>query len=251
MTAAADAMSGPAALRRAQRRDRAVLLALLAAASAAAWAWTAWMAERMGGHHGHVHGLGLGPLFAMWAVMMAGMMIPPEVPVLLRLARTRRESLGRSPLSGTAAFLLGYLVPWTAFSLGAAALQALLEARGLMGHGMATTSRELAGALLLAAGAVQLSPLKRACLDRCSTASSGRAGGAAGSLAAGFGYGTLSIASCGLLMLILFATGVMSLPWMVLLTALLLAEKVAPRPWRLPAAIGVLLVAWGVLTLAS
>jgi predicted metal-binding membrane protein len=52
-------------------------------------------------------------------------------------------------------------------------------------------------------------------------------------------------------MLILFATGVMSLPAMALLTALLLAEKVAPRSWRLPAAIGVLLVAWGVLTLAS
>lgn len=251
MTAAADAMVEPA-LRRAQRRDRAVLLALLAAASAASWAWTVRMAEQMGGHHGHVHGLGLWPLFAMWAVMMAGMMIPPEVPVLLRLARTRRERLGRSPLSGTAAFLAGYLVPWTAFSLGAAALQALLQARGLMDHGMATTSRGLAGVLLLAAGAVQLSPLKRACLDRCSSAGwLDRAGGAAAALAAGFGYGTLSIASCGLLMLILFATGVMNLAPMALLTALLLAEKVAPRSWRLPAAIGVLLVAWGGLTLAS
>jgi predicted metal-binding membrane protein len=188
----------------------------------------------------------------MWAVMMAGMMIPPEVPVLLRLARTRRERSGRSPLSGTAAFLAGYLVPWTVFSLAAAALQAALQARGLMDHEMATTSRGLAAVLLLSAGAVQLSPLKRACLERCgSEATLDRASGAAAALAAGFGYGTLSIASCGLLMLILFTTGVMNLASMALLTVLLLAEKVAPRAWRLPAAVGVLLVAWGGVMLAG
>ncbi len=251
--AAADAMNAPApALRRAQQRDRSVLLALLAAASAASWAWTVRMAQEMGGHPGHVHGPGLWPLFAMWAVMMAGMMIPPEVPVLLRLARTRRERSGRSPLSGTAAFLAGYLVPWTVFSLAAAGLQITLQARGLLDHEMATTSRGLAAALLLAAGAVQLSPLKRACLDRCgSEGTLDRGGGAAGALAAGFGYGTVSIASCGPLMLILFATGVMNLPSMALLTVFLLAEKVAPRGWRLPAAVGVMLVAWGGLTLAG
>lgn len=242
------------ALRRVQARDQVVLLAILAAASAASWAWTARMAQEMAVHHahGHVHAMGLWPLFAMWAVMMAGMMIPPEVPVLLRLARARRERSGRSPLSSTTAFLAGYLVPWTVFSLAAAALQALLQARGLMDPGMATTSRGLAAALLLAAGAVQLSPLKRACLARC-----GHGGGidppagTAAALAAGFGYGTVSIASCGLLMLILFATGVMDLPAMAVLTALLLAEKAAPRAWRLPAAIGVLLLAWGGITLAG
>lgn len=236
------------------RRDRAVLLALLLAASAASWIWTVRMAEEMGGHraHGHVHGAGLWTLFAMWAVMMAGMMIPPEVPVLLRLARTRRERSGRSPLSGTAAFLGGYLVPWTVFSLAAAAFQVVLQARGLLDHEMATTSPGLAAALLLAAGAVQLSPLKRACLDRCGAEGSlDRGGGPAAALAAGFGYGTLSIASCGLLMLILFATGVMNLPSMVLLTLLLIAEKLAPPVWRLPAAVGVLLLAWGGLTLAG
>ena len=88
------------------RGDRRLLLGLLAAGSLLCWAFTARMALQAGGP-GHVHAAGLAALFAMWAVMMAGMMIPPEAPVLLQLARARREQLGRSPLPGVAAFLAG------------------------------------------------------------------------------------------------------------------------------------------------
>lgn len=236
---------------RVEQRDRRALLALLASLSLLCWAWTLRMAAQLDGH-GHGHGAGLAPLFAMWAAMMAAMMIPPEVPVLLQLARALRERLGRSPLPGTAAFLAGYLLPWTAFSLAAALLQARLEDAGLMGHGMATSSRALAGALLLAAGAVQLSPLKRACLERCRAPGLAGAGGSAASaFAAGLSRSAVSIASCGLLMLIPFVTGVMSVPWMALLTALLLVEKVVPRDWPLSAATGALLLGWGGVTLVG
>jgi len=245
-------MSGLVEPGRAERRDRRALLALLAGASAACWAWTARMAAPPEGGHVHLHGASLLALFAMWAVMMIGMMIPPEVPVLLQLARARRQRLGRSPLPGTAAFLAGYLLPWIAFSLGAAALQSRLQALGLMDHGMATSSRALSAALLVAAGAVQLSPLKRACLDRCRAPGLADAGGRAGvAFAGGLRYSAIAMASCGLLMLVLFVTGVMNLAWMVLLTLLLLTEKVAPPGWPLPAAIGALLIGWGGWTLVG
>jgi predicted metal-binding membrane protein len=230
-------------LERSSRLDRSLLLALLCAMSVASWVFTFRMAEGMDSHH--LHHPGFGPLFTMWAVMMVGMMIPSEVPVLLRLTRASREGLGRSPLAGTLLFLVGYLVPWTAFSLGAAVLQVVLEVEGLLDHHMATTSRGLAAALLLAAGAVQLSPLKRACLDRCQKPRA-PARGTWPPFAAGMSHATLSIASCGLLMLILFTTGVMNLASMTLLTVLLVTEKVAPPSFRLPTSIGALLVALGV-----
>jgi predicted metal-binding membrane protein len=237
---------------RAERRDRRALLALLAGASVVCWAWTARMAAPPEGGHVHVHGADLFALFVMWAVMMIGMMISIEVPVLLHLARVWRQQLGRSPLPSSAAFLAGYLLPWIAFSLGAAAFQSRLQALGLMNHGMATSSRALSAALLLAAGAVQLSPLKRACLDRCRAPGLADAGGRASvAFAGGLRYSALAMASCGLLMLILFVTGVMNLAWMVLLTLLLLAEKVAPPGWPLPAAIGALLIGWGGWTLVG
>lgn len=241
------AASVTTSLERAVRRDRAVLLGLGLSASAAFWALTVRMAGEMGcGPGAHP---GLGHLFGMWAVMMAGMMIPPELPHLSRLARAQRERLGRSPLLAAGACLAGYLLPWSAFSLAAAVLEERLAAHGLLGHDLALTSRGLAAALLVAAGAVELSPLKRACLDRPGEAAP--LGGARAAALAGMVHATFSLGSCGLLMLVLFATGVMNLLSMAVITALLIAEEVAPRSLRLPAAAGALLLGWGALVLAG
>ncbi len=116
---------------------------------------------------------------------------------------------------------------------------------------MATSSRALSAALLVAAGTVQPSPLKRACLDRCRAPGLADAGGAGVAFAGGLRYSAVGMASCGLLMLVLFVTGAMNLAWMVLLALLLLTEKVAPPSWPLPAAIGALLIGWGGWTLVG
>lgn len=236
------------------RRERRVLVAALATASLVCWIWTARMAAQMAGPHGHAHhhhqAAGLLALFAMWAVMMAGMMIPPEVPTVLEVARARRERLGRSPLPAAATFLSGYLLPWTLFSLAAAWLQLRLHALDLLGPDMATSSRGLSAAVLLAAGAIQLSPLKRACLERCRAPPSSGGGPALESFAGGLRTSAISIASCGTLMLVLFVTGVMSLPWMALLTVLLVLERVAPRSLRISAVTGAALLLWGAWTVA-
>ena len=177
---------------------------------------------------------------------MVAMMVPPEVPRLLWL--TRGQGQQRAPLLHALYFLGGYLAPWMVASVGAALLQARLGAAGLMTAEMATDSRTLGGGLLIISGAMQLSPLKRACLQRCRLrAAVARPVGEAGwaSLLRGAGHGAVSIGSCGLLMLVLFVTGVMSPVAMALLTSLLLLETIAPQGWPVRWVAGLLLLGWG------
>jgi predicted metal-binding membrane protein len=112
-----------------------------------------------------------------------------------------------------------------------------------MDAGMATSSRWLAASLLFAAGLAQLSPLREACLSRCRAASLTAAG--TGGLFGGFRASLSSIACCGPLMLVPFATGVMSISWMAALTVLLVIEKEVPRAARLGTVAGVLLLVLG------
>ncbi len=225
------------------RRDQRRILGLLVALCAASWCWSLREAALMGSM-AHYHPVSLLPLSLMWGAMMVALMVPPEVPRLLFLVREDRGE----PLPRAIGFLLGYLLPWMVASLGAALLQARLGAAGLMTAEMATGSRMLGGGLLLAAGAMQLSPLKRACLQRCR--SRARLAGPPtesllGPLLRGSSQGLLSIGSCGLLMLVLFVTGVMN-PWaMVLLAGLLLLENVAPEGWPVRWAAGLGLLGWG------
>ncbi len=167
---------------------------------------------------------GLWPLFGMWAAMMVAMMAPAEAPSVLRLPR------------GRTAFLLGFGAPWIAFSFAAAALQLRLHALGLLEHGTgALTNPWLAAALLVAAGALQFTPLKRACRETPLD----------GSVRGGLCAAGLSMASCGALMLVPFAVGMGVLP-MALVTGLLFAERAAPRGWPVSSVSGALLAAGGV-----
>ena len=232
------------------RWDRSLIIASLAAITVLCWAWSLSMAAEMGAasmgahaHHAHHgHGTALWPLFAMWAVMMVGMMIPPEAAVLFRLAGGAVQVA--SPWRVSAAFLAGYLAPWVLFSLGAAVLQLELSSRGLMDAQMATSSPILGGVLLVAAGAVQLSPLKRACIDQCRA--TGRVpGGMVAAARLGLRNSALSVGSCGVLMLVLFVTGVMSVPWMLAITAWLVIERFVPPRYVLHGVAGVVLIGWG------
>ena len=208
------------ALFRLSREQLALALAAVAA-SALCWAWSLHAAAAM--HHG----ASVWPLFTMWAVMMAGMMIPPEVPNAIQLSGAR-----------FVAFLGGYLAPWLAFSFAAAAAHAALHEAGLIDHGMALVGRAAPAAVLAAAGLCQLSPLKRACLRRCRDA--GKA--ARPALLSGASSGLVSVGSCGVLMLVLFVTGVMSVAAMALLTALLVLERLLPPRLPVSAMAGIVLL---------
>jgi predicted metal-binding membrane protein len=179
-------------------------------------------------------GARFGVAFTMWAVMMAGMMIPSVAPMVLTHAAMVRRAPGGRPLLWSALFVSGYLLVWSGFSAAAALAQSLLFRGGLLdGHAMAV-GPWAGGAVLLATGLFQLSPSKGACLSRCRAPvgyflTEWREG-KAGALAMGLRHGVFCVGCCWLLMAVLFAVGIMNLLWGAALTAFVLAEKVLP--WR-------------------
>jgi predicted metal-binding membrane protein len=130
-----------------------------------------------------------------------------------------------APLAGRRAprFLAGFLAPWIAYGLAAAVLQFWLQDAGLVDHASMSLASPIAGAaLLLVAGALQFSPMKRACLARCREAAEPTA-------RAGLRRGVHSIGCCGVPMLALLAVGVMNFPAMIGLTILMMLEQWMPR----------------------
>jgi predicted metal-binding membrane protein len=189
-------------------------------------------------------------MLAMWWVMMIAMMLPSAAPAVLLYARVRRhgQTTGAAAAVPTAAFVLGYLLAWLAFSAAATALQARLEHIGLVDRMMMwSTHRTLTAAFLLAAGLFQLSPLKSVCLDHCRSPvdflTRHWRQGTSGALRMGLHHGAFCVGCCWLLMALLFAGGVMNLIWIAALTILVLIEKLAPHGGRTARATGLLLIA--------
>jgi predicted metal-binding membrane protein len=248
------------------RRDRWVVGAGIAGAAALAWAYQLYMAWGM--EHGSPVIAALMPrmrewtagdallLFAMWVLMMIAMMLPSVAPTVLAFAevnRKRREE--RSPYVSTGVFLAGYLAAWVAFSLVATLAQEALHAAALMSPAMMARSPILAGVLLVATGAFQWTPLKRACLSGCRSPLTfvllHWRDGIPGALRLGLHHGLYCVGCCALLMTLLLVNGVMSFWWMVLLTVFVLVERLAPgHPWTGRVA-GLALCGWGVWVLAA
>ena len=118
-----------------------------------------------------------------------------------------------------------------------------------------TTSRVLAGIILLLAGIYQLSPLKTACLAHCrgpvQFLSQGWRPGVSGAFAMGLHHGAYCLGCCWGLMAILFFGGIMNLYWITGLAVIVFIEKLAPAGLQFGKLLGAGLMAWGVWFLAS
>jgi predicted metal-binding membrane protein len=69
--------------------------------------------------------------------------------------------------------------------------------------------------------------------------------GAGGAFRMGLEHGLYCTGCCWALMGLLFVAGVMNILWIAALSLLVGLEKLVPRSFRLSAAIGVILTAWG------
>ena len=78
--------------------------------------------------------------FAMWAVMMVGMMTPSAAPVILLLAATHRARGPKHLPLVAFAFGAGYLLVWAAFSAGAALAQSALQQAAMLSPAMSRAS---------------------------------------------------------------------------------------------------------------
>jgi predicted metal-binding membrane protein len=195
-------------------------------------------------------------MFAMWAVMMVAMMTPSVAPMVLVHARVARQALEREkPFAATGWFVAGYLLAWTGFAAAATAAQWALEFAMLLTPAMAVRNT-FGGAVLIAAGLYQWTPLKDACLKQCQSPlvfmqRHGLPADVRGSLVLGAQHGIYCIGCCWALMLLLFVGGVMNLLWIAAVAVFVLLEKVLPAGRLLSRAAGMGLIAAGVWLVAT
>jgi predicted metal-binding membrane protein len=232
-----------------------VLLVLLPAVS---WTWIVLMAQDM---YGSMRGASawmmtatwdaphLLLLWAMWAVMMAGMMLPSASPVLLLYGAMIRRATPRAAGRQLYALATGYLVVWVLFSLGATAFQRALASLLLLSPMMEMTSPTAGATLLLVAGVYQLTPIKHACLRTCQSPlgflMSRWRPGVRGAFVMGLRHGLYCVGCCWALMLLLFAGGVMNLAVIAALTVFVAFEKLSLFGRHGARISGVLLIAAG------
>jgi predicted metal-binding membrane protein len=192
--------------------------------------------------------------FAMWVVTVTAVLLPATAPLVLLFATVSRlHHLVRFPGLATVVFVIGNLFAWIGFALLAALAQWALHDTGALDSGMALANTTAAGLLLVAAGAWQWTPGKHGSLEHCRSPLSfvlaGWRPGFAGALRMGVGHGLHAIGCCWALMLLLFATGVMSLPAIAAIAALLAGEKLLPGGAVLACVGGLALVALGTYVL--
>jgi predicted metal-binding membrane protein len=212
-----------------------LIFALLVLA-AVAWAMTGDRMAGMDAGPGTDLG-GLGFWLTAWVVMMAAMMFPSIAPMVIMFARIEegKRQRGQPTEAGTTAiFVCGYLLTWAAAGLLAYAVFEIGRSldRGFLAWDSA--GPYVAGGVILAAAIYQLTPLKDVCLRHCRSPLAFLLTrwrrGRAGALRMGIEHGGWCVGCCWALMAALFALGVMSIGWMVLIAALIALEKLLP--WK-------------------
>ena len=197
----------------------AVLTATLGLAAAS---WVVAVRQMNGMDMGVATELGSLAFFvAAWVPMMAAMMLPGAAPAVVRRAHATGRALAAPLFAGS------YLAVWMLVGLAAYALY--------RPHGTA-----FAGALTIAAGLYEFTPLKRHFRRRCRE-----------SVRSGFQFGLCCVGSSIGLMLMLLALGVMSVTWVSVIAVLILGQKLLPPRTTIDAPLALAIVALGILVVLA
>jgi predicted metal-binding membrane protein len=178
--------------------------------SLAALAWLVALHQMSGMDMGYSTELGAASSFAVaWIAMMAAMMLPGTVPVTVRRAR------------GIAPFFAAYLAVWTVVGVAVYLVYAP--------HGALA-----AGLVVIAAGLYELTPLKRRCRERCREETG-----------SGLVLGIHCVGASLGLMAMFVALGVMNVAWMLVVAAVVLAQKLLPPRAAIDVPIALAIIAIG------
>jgi predicted metal-binding membrane protein len=185
----------------------------------AAGAWVVAVRQMNGMDMGVATQLGsFGFFVPVWVWMMAAMMLPGATPAVLR----RAQAGGR--VRTVPLFVGSYLAVW-----------ALV---GVVVYGLYRPHEPVAaGAVAIAAGVYEFTPLKQHCRRRCRE--NARSGG--------LGFGLYCVGSSIGLMLMLVAVGVMSITWMAMIALLVLAQKLLPAKAALDVPLALAIVGLGLM----
>jgi predicted metal-binding membrane protein len=184
--------------------------------AAASWVAAVWLMNGM--DMGVATRLGSFAFFVpLWVLMMAAMMLPGAAPAVVRHAHAN----GR--VRAVPLFLGSYLAVWTVVGV---AVYALYRPHGSFA----------AGAVVIAAGVYEFTPLKQHFRLRCRE-----------SIGSGFEFGFYCIGSSIGLMLMLVALSVMSVTWMSMIAVVVLAQKLLPAKAAVDVPLALAIVGLGLL----
>jgi len=205
------------AIARTSTTAAATAAALTGTLGLAAASWVVAVRQMNGMDIGVATTLGSFAFFlVLWVVMMAAMMLPGAAPAVLR--RAHAGGVRAVPL-----FVGSYLAVWAVVGV---ALYALYRPH----------TSFAAGAVVVAAGLYELTPLKQQSRRRCQEG-----------VGSGFAYGLCCVGSSIGLMLVLVALSVMSVTWMFVIAVLVLAQKLLPAKLAIDVPLAVAIVGLGVL----
>ena len=239
--------------------QRNIILGLLLALAAAAWAALIWQgagADMDMAMDSPTMGL-RAPLFlAIWVVMMVAMMFPTAAPMILTYHKVQAGKRQRGEVFvSTWVFVAAYLLVWTLAGVAAYAGALAAEAIAARAALSPATSARIGGAVLVAAGLYQLTPLKDLCLSKCRTPitfiMTSWHDGAVGALRMGLLHGDYCLGCCWLLFVILFPLGIMNIAAMAAVTLVVFAEKTLPWGRAAVRATAAALVAYGAVVVAA
>ena len=208
-------------------RQMALAWAALIAMALLGWAVTIEQSRGMGVGPGTM-GLAFPIFIALWIVMMSAMMFPSVAPVAIMWSRSiAARTTGAQRAWRMSTFITGYLVAWTAF--GALAFISLVATERLV-DADADAAHWLGVAIFAVAGIYQLTPLKGACLRHCRSPMTSLLHyasfrGRGRDLRVGLHHGMYCVGCCWGLMIVLVAVGVMNVPAMIALAAVIFLEK--------------------------
>jgi predicted metal-binding membrane protein len=252
-------------------RPKRVAIACIVMLTALGWLTLAWLTAGMGGEGsglGSMLPLGLQALcrpslaqapsaivLAMWGAMTLAMMLPTAGPMLVTYAEIAETAAKKGERIVSPLVLAGgYGLVWLGFALAASAAQLLLTRLALIDSTMATTSGLFSGAIFLAAGLYQFTPLKHACLTQCQKPfpfffahwqTTPR-----GVFRLGLTQGLYCLGCCWAMMLVMFAVGTMNVVWMAALGIVMTIEKLGSGR-RFSHIVGAALILAGLTFLAT
>ncbi len=194
----------------------AMVLAATLVLAAACWAAAAWLMRGMDMGLATQTG-SFGFFAAAWVTMMAAMMLPGAAPAVAE--QTRARGTVRAAVLFTAAYL------------------AIWALAGLVAYGLDRPHGPVvAGAVVIAAGVYELTPVKRHFRQRCRDESG-----------TGLQFGLCYVGSTVGLMAMLVALGVMSLLWMAVIAVLACAQKLLPARAAIDVPLALALIGFGVV----
>jgi predicted metal-binding membrane protein len=218
-TAGAGQVSRSAAMTCAGTATTATALTATLGLAAASWVAAVWL---MGGMDmGPATRLGPFAFFiTMWVVMMAAMMLPGAAPAVVR-----RAQAGGVRAAGL--FAGSYLAVWAAAGAG---VYAAYRPHGTLA----------AGLVAITAGIYEFTPLKKHFRRRCRD-----------NVRSGLGFGLCCAGSTAGLMAMLVALGIMSIPWMAVITVVVLAQKLLPAKATIDVPLALAIIGLGILIILA